>query len=109
MTPELDTSLIILGFRQPLLENLIATLEGEGYQPYLTAVGGSGLGILPPHRRHQVQPSSNAQPGEPITPPDTPAADSGDESPDTRPLKTDFAAAEKLTEWAEGKGKWLFV
>ena len=88
------------------------TLEGEGFQSYLTAVGGSGLGVLPPHRRHPNQTTANAADARiigPITPPDTPAANSDIENVSAKALKADFAAVEKLAEWAEGKGKRLFV
>ena len=36
-------------FHDEKLQTLISTLLADGYQPYVTAVGGSGLGILSPY------------------------------------------------------------
>jgi hypothetical protein len=65
------------------LSMLTAALSELGFVPYLTAVGGSGLGVLPPSRAH---------PG---------AAESAD--------AFTKSSAPALAEWAEARGRWLYV
>ncbi|KAG5352022.1 hypothetical protein C0989_004165 [Termitomyces sp. Mn162] len=103
------------------LQNLIDELIREGFQPYLTSVGGSGLGILSPYDHHlnrrTVVTHRVAQvPGQ-ITPPGTP--NPGDES-STRlnvgnaafePLRPSFemSSISELSSWVESLGRWLYV
>ncbi|KII89746.1 hypothetical protein PLICRDRAFT_39906 [Plicaturopsis crispa FD-325 SS-3] len=97
-------------FEDAALRELVANLAGDGFDPYLTSVGGSGLGILSPYGQHH-EPSAPR----PVTPPETPNEAStrrdaeGDVSPD--PLRGNFESQSisDLAAWVEGRGKWLFV
>ncbi|KZT29708.1 cystathionine beta-lyase [Neolentinus lepideus HHB14362 ss-1] len=84
--------------REDVLQQLIAELLSDNFQPYLTSVGGSGLGILSPY-------GLNA----PFTPP---AETDTSESYVTRePLRATFQekTGAELSEWAESRGRWLYV
>lgn len=83
-----------LDFAASLLEELIADLVKDNFQPYVTAVGGSGLGVLSPW--HPQAPLE--------TPPHTPEV--GKEQ-----LRSVFAMTPipELTKLAEERGRWLFV
>ncbi|KAH7911344.1 Cys/Met metabolism PLP-dependent enzyme-domain-containing protein [Hygrophoropsis aurantiaca] len=87
------------------LRELIAALSADSFDPYLTSVGGSGLGILSPYN----QPQANAVP---VTPPETPGELKATESVDERELlKGPFAAqsVSELPTWADSLGRWLYV
>ncbi|KAL4252293.1 GHMP kinase family protein [Abortiporus biennis] len=101
-------------FQPTSLKSLISSLESEQYQPYLTAVGGSGLGILSPHDYHRQQfnlKHSHHDHGEPITPPETPSLEEERSEKELEALRADFGSLddEKFIQWAEGIGRWLFV
>ncbi|KAF8525853.1 Cys/Met metabolism PLP-dependent enzyme-domain-containing protein [Hysterangium stoloniferum] len=92
-------------FPESSLKSLTETLVQKGYVPYITSVGGSGLGILAPYL-----PESDHSP---FTPPETPSPDgssdgSGDE---LQSLRETFATRSRdvLAEWATQRGKWLYV
>jgi len=101
-------TLIPDNFQEMVLQDLIAVLNSDNFDTYLTLVGGSGLGILSPYRQ-RLLPGSR-----PVTPPETPDGDSkeiyADDSP-PEPLSIPFekAAGGSLADWAEGLGRWLFV
>lgn len=94
----------------------------ENYEPYITSVGGSGLGILSPHPEHHnrgafaARTHKHTQAEGQVTPPDTPAPE-GAQLNDTAAtgeaemLRVSFetSSVEGLTEWANGLGKWLYV
>ncbi|TFK49910.1 cystathionine beta-lyase [Heliocybe sulcata] len=84
--------------REELLQQLIAELLADNFQPYLTSVGGSGLGVLSPYGQD-----------EPSTPPAE--ADEGDSYMTREPLRATFQekAVRELSEWAESRGRWLYV
>ena len=99
-------------FGADVLQELTSALEKDNFQPYLTAVGGSGVGILSPYEVHrQVARESK----DPITPPDTPSL--GDNTVDVNladeslSLKAEFESVvhEEFTGWAESRGRWLYV
>ena len=77
------------------LTQLQAILEKDGYRPYMTAVGGSGLGILSPHEESNYPPfkPSEIVPGGP------------------GPLLDGFSKITQpdLAIWAEERGRWLYV
>ncbi|EPQ52753.1 cystathionine beta-l [Gloeophyllum trabeum ATCC 11539] len=86
--------------REELLQQLISDLLSDNFQPYLTSVGGSGLGILSPYGQDA-----------PFTPPETPN-DANDEAYLSRePLRATFQEKSvlELPEWAESRGRWLYV
>ncbi|KAI0050453.1 cystathionine beta-lyase [Auriscalpium vulgare] len=89
---------------ESLLAELMAALEESGFHPYLTSVGGSGLGILSPYA-----PDNHLGP---ITPPETPN-DVADGPLHVLHESVRVAFEEKgvteLTAWADDKGKWLYV
>lgn len=80
-------------FSDALLEELTTSLETDGFRPYLTSVGGSGLGILQ----------------SPSTAVDVKAPGAGERS--HIPLQKVFrdVDAEGLGQWAERTGKWAYT
>ena len=88
---------------------LIEELKRDGYEPYLTSVGGSGLGVLSPY----AQLSGTL--GQ-LTPPETPFESSrntsseGDSSHVSH-LQDKFKSTTTLdlSNWADGLGRWLYV
>ncbi|KAF9000617.1 cystathionine beta-lyase [Cyathus striatus] len=92
-------------FKEDTLKALINNLLEEGFQPYHTSVGGSGLGMLSPYAEHRS--------GGQVTPPETPAADSSQViiKENLEPLRPSFEnkSVTELSEWAEGLGRWLYV
>lgn len=84
-------------------------LRNDGFEPYLTSVGGSGVGILSPHPTKAVP--------RPVTPPETPEESEEDEKligsdPGSgEPLRATFETTltTDLSHWAEGRGRWLYV
>ena len=95
-------------FSDDQLKSLINDLSTANFDPYITSVGGSGLGILSPYGR---KPLETATPADgPITPPDTPSDQiDGGLSPKT--LREHFVTikTEELNQWADARGRWLFV
>ncbi|TFY73068.1 hypothetical protein EWM64_g10944 [Hericium alpestre] len=86
---------------ESILRELVDSLSDTAFVPYLTSVGGSGLGFLSPH-----QPDNYAGP---VTPPETP----GEGEREVRRASLQAAFEEKaipeLAEWAAGRGRWLYV
>jgi len=81
--------------KESVLRALIEALTGSGFQPYLTSVGGSGLGVLSPY-----DPANYA------------VASSTPENSDQPPsLREAFEGKriEELAGWAEQRGRWLYV
>jgi len=72
----------------------MTTLSNEKFVPYLTSVGGSGLGILSPYN----------EPQQLATPPE--GTDGAVEL-----LRDTFAskATSELSGWVDSLGRWLFV
>lgn len=117
----LTRAAIAAEFSEEQLQDLITALIREEFQPYLTSVGGSGLGILSPyavHRTPGVPPAPQAL-GQ-VTPPDTPtpheqivggAAAPGADDLARDPLRAPFLAAPgaELAQWAGALGRWLYV
>ncbi|EMD34086.1 CsMn27 [Gelatoporia subvermispora B] len=98
-------------FQETVLDTLVAALRNENFQPYLTAVGGSGLGILSPYD-HGL-PARNGQVPGPMTPPETPAEElaAADDAQGPASLLTHFenVTLAQLPTWAEERGRWLYV
>ena len=71
-------------FSQDKVTTLLSELRASGFEPYSTAVGGSGLGVFHPH---------------------------GDAVEQTSKLGKAFTGVEApgLGAWAEGGGRWLYV
>lgn len=102
------------------MQGLTADLVRDEFEPYLTSVGGSGLGILSPYGQHRnyVAPRSAPVPGQ-VTPPETPGelenqlevetSGDGDEVPDPLRVPFETRTISELAEWAEGRGRWLYV
>lgn len=95
-----------LDFPEASLDTLKSVLIKAGFEPYITSVGGSGLGILSPSVDEDLVPT--------FTPPETPSPDgSSDGLDDTiaEPLREAFESKtrEDLVEWATNKGSWLYV
>jgi len=106
-------------FLESSLEELMRELAADRLDPYLTTVGGSGLGILAPSAHHSVATAVAAAAARPnvtigadrpsvavggqVTPP----ADAGD----VESLRKLMEAknVERLSEWAAGLGHWLYV
>ncbi len=113
-------------FRPQDLQNLVDDLTRMDYEPYITSVGGSGLGILSPypeHRNLDVVPSVTRthEPSGQVTPPETPLPESqvqlehfaatqdieGAEATLRAPFETISLGG--LPGWASGLGRWLYV
>ena len=62
------------------MSQVVKSVTEQGFVPYATSVGGSGLGILSPYR------------------------DGEEEVEDIRTVEGD-----RLSSWAESKGRWLFT
>ncbi|KAJ7352433.1 Cys/Met metabolism PLP-dependent enzyme-domain-containing protein [Mycena albidolilacea] len=95
-------------FAVEVLDKLIAELVHENFVPYLTSVGGSGLGILSPYTPPNLaQLSHTVVPSGQVTPPETPGfAGAGD--PLLR-LAFEKQTTPDLVQWADGLGRWLYV
>ncbi|KAF8322620.1 cystathionine beta-lyase [Clavulina sp. PMI_390] len=76
-------TLIPDGFRDASVGALLSSLREAGFEPYLTNVGGSGLGVLP----------SSSPLAQDVA---------GWESLSDKPL-------EEFSAWVEGRGRWLYV
>lgn len=95
-------------FAEEKLKELIADLYKDGFEVYVTSVGGSGLGILSPYNPvlHGLALA---------TPPETPneELENGDDEGDApfEPFRASFErmSTDEFTRWAEGRGRWLFV
>ncbi|KAK1219383.1 cystathionine beta-lyase [Marasmius sp. AFHP31] len=77
-------------FKAEALRDLIAELSANDFDPYMTSVGGSGLGILSPYEEHR-----NKQ-----------AVDGLD---DTIQGAFKVRKTTELTPWANDLGRWLYV
>ena len=57
ISPRLDTPCLVLthtlDFKAEALKALLAELSANDFDPYMTSVGGSGLGILSPYQEHR--------------------------------------------------------
>ncbi|TFK27161.1 cystathionine beta-lyase [Coprinopsis marcescibilis] len=103
-------------FKEESLDSVMDELIREGFHPYLTSVGGSGLGILSPYPEHRARGSDPHPPRQNVgqaTPPDTPS-----EIPEGRAKGTAFdslrptfemASTEDISAWATSLGRWLYV
>ncbi|KAF9490783.1 cystathionine beta-lyase [Pleurotus eryngii] len=94
-------------FHEDALSDLIEDLQRDGYEPYLTSVGGSGLGVLSPYTRRGSAESLGR-----LTPPETPGEltsqrTGGEEVPLNAAFET--TATTGLSQWAEELGRWLYV
>ncbi|KAG2017833.1 cystathionine beta-lyase [Coprinopsis cinerea AmutBmut pab1-1] len=107
-------------FKEEVLNGLIDELIREGFHPYLTSVGGSGLGILSPYPEHRTRGSDPQPPredvgGGQVTPPDTPRAEIVERHTKHGvtfdPLRPTFetAATTDISDWASSLGRWLYV
>ena len=113
-------------FEDERLQDLISVLIRESFHPYLTSVGGSGLGILSPYAEHRNRGSQvHRPPGErefgQVTPPDTPIPREPPQpeivdgytkgASDLDPLRASFVSSTvaELPGWASGLGRWLYV
>lgn len=113
-----------IDFKDEQLQDLIKALIRENFEPYLTSVGGSGLGILSPYPEHRNRGSGLRRTAEgfgQVTPPDTPTPrepspgeivdGSGKSSRDLDPLRAHFVSSTvaELPVWASELGRWLYV
>ena len=98
-------------FEDEKLQALISALIADGFQPYVTAVGGSGLGILSPYDDIAIDQEDEDSP--PLSPPATPDPNrehgvDGIPQPSIRRRFENVTTGE-LPQWASGRGKWLYV
>lgn len=90
------------------MKALIAALEADSFQPYVTAVGGSGLGILSPYDDIVFEDDD----GETtlLSPPMTPDPNrEGGALPRSIRARFEGVSTEELSKWASVRGKWLYV
>nr|VWO95875.1 Mannose-6-phosphate isomerase (EC (Phosphohexomutase) (Phosphomannose isomerase) (PMI) [Ganoderma boninense] len=97
-------------FQDEKLQALISALFTDGYQPYITAVGGSGLGILSPYDDIVADPDADSPPLSPPATPDPNREDSLDVTPQPS-IRNGFETITtlELPQWASDRGKWLYV
>ncbi|TFK40243.1 cystathionine beta-lyase [Crucibulum laeve] len=99
-------------FEGEALKDLINDLIRENFVPYLTSVGGSGLGILSPYAEHRNQAAINRLPRGDLgqaTPPETPNEHGpGDDNALLRP-SFEHSTIPELAEWTTSLGRWLYV
>jgi hypothetical protein len=81
--------------KENVLRALTEGLTSSGFHPYLTSIGGSGLGILSPY-----DPANYAV-----------ASPKGESSDHQHSLREAFEAQgiNELTAWVEQRGRWLYV
>ncbi len=93
----------LLDFKEETLKALLDEIVAQQFDPYLTSVGGSGLGILSPHRT--TGSAAYLPPGQ-VTPPETPSPGGGGVN-----LCPVFQAKRvlELSQWADSLGRWLYV
>lgn len=106
------------------MQDLIKDLIRENFQPYLTSVGGSGLGILSPYAEHRNAERDTHRPRNDVgqvTPPKSPIPQGQSQveivdgfakkASDLEPLRPAFEATgtTELTGWASELGRWLYV
>ncbi|KAJ7650706.1 Cys/Met metabolism PLP-dependent enzyme-domain-containing protein [Roridomyces roridus] len=94
-------------FQASSMDSLLADLTKEGFVPYLTSVGGSGLGVLSPYSAPNLIQMTVVNPGE-VTPPPEAA---GQSAADVATLRLAFEKQDVpvLSQWAESLGRWLYV
>ncbi|KAJ7039593.1 Cys/Met metabolism PLP-dependent enzyme-domain-containing protein [Mycena alexandri] len=98
-------------FEEGALDKLLAELVNEKFVPYLTSVGGSGLGILSPYtppNLAQPQPQTAVPSGQ-VTPPETPGLVQIDAADPLLRLAFEKQGLSDLTQWANGLGRWMYV
>lgn len=107
------------------LQRLVDDLIRENFEPYITSVGGSGLGILSPYPEHRnrdavasssLRTHEHVPPVGQVTPPETPAPEHQEqlgvttsEDKDTLRVSFETNSTDGLAEWANGLGRWLYV
>ncbi|KAF7375185.1 Cystathionine beta-lyase [Mycena sanguinolenta] len=97
-------------FPAEALDKLIAELVHEEFVPYITSVGGSGLGILSPYMPPNLAQSQTAAPSGQVTPPETPGLDLHPNAGDPLlRLAFEKQTGSELSQWADGLGRWLYV
>lgn len=96
------------GYSEDDLKQLMSELRTDGFEPYLTSVGGSGIGVLSPYGTYGNQPTENSS--GPITPPDSSESDEAGTFLSTA-LRSAFenTAPVSFSSWAEQCGRWLYV
>ena len=100
---------LLAEFSEEKLQALIKSLETAGFQPYVTSVGGSGLGILSPYDDIVVDEDGDTSP---LSPPMTPDPNNeGAAAALRRSMRRRFEAVSttELSQWASSRGKWLYV
>jgi len=94
-----------------MMEELIR----QGFEAYLTSVGGSGLGILSPYAEHREphMVSIREEPGQ-LTPPGTPGPrniSKGSTPSHFESLRQPFLSTNLtgMPKWADKLGRWSYV
>ncbi|TBU55324.1 cystathionine beta-lyase [Dichomitus squalens] len=96
-------------FQDEKLQALISSLLADGYQPYVTAVGGSGLGILSPYDEIAIEEDEDSPPLSPPATPDPNRENGAHGLPTTIRRRFESVSTIELPQWASGRGKWLYV
>ena len=100
----------ILDFDGSALQELISVLESANFKSYLTSVGGSGLGILSPYQAHRqvLQPVIGR---DNLGVPESAVDDVEETLVANDSFKDDFKKIDhtEFSQWAEGRGRWLYV
>jgi len=102
-------------FKDELCTLMMEELIRQGFESYLTSVGGSGLGILSPYAEHREPHKMPIyeEPGQ-LTPPGTPGPQNiSKSSPPSylESLRQPFLSTnlKEMPKWANNLGRWLYV
>ena len=92
-------------FKDETLQELIETLSVDNFDPYMTSVGGSGLGVLSPYGQRPLPEEAL------LATPDTPEDAAATVGAPLRPLRAPFEKVDigELGSWTDSLGRWLFV
>ncbi|KDQ19224.1 hypothetical protein BOTBODRAFT_126004 [Botryobasidium botryosum FD-172 SS1] len=85
-------------FSDSALRELLVGLEKDGYEPHVTTIGGSGLGILSPYDENNYPSGSDSE-----------DASAPEKQPESLRKAFERQGVEELAPWAEGRGRWLYV
>ena len=102
-------------FKDELGTLMMDELIRQGFEPYLTSVGGSGLGILSPYAEHrEPHMAPIREDSSQLTPPGTPGprkTSRGSPPSHLESLRQHFLSTDLkgMAEWANNLGRWLYV
>ena len=95
-------------FSEEKLRQVVDDLNNEGFEVYLTSVGGSGVGVLSPYAAMN-KPSAYLMPAIPLETSSENAEEQEHEYVNQLKVPFESQSITELPSWAEQRGRWLFV